>query len=117
MPSRAATELASIPTRAVPAWIAELDTGHVTGIVGTRSMIVVLELVTNDLVGLAADSGAERWRVNVAPSRSIARLEEVDGAAIVLVEESGGRPFDRRLRPRLGRAAVARGRMSAARPS
>jgi hypothetical protein len=82
--------LASIPDRAVPAWIAELDTGHVTGVVGTRSTIVALELVTNDLVGLAADSGAERWRVNVAPSRSVARLEEVDGAAIVLVEESGG---------------------------
>ncbi len=82
--------LASIPARAVPAWIAELETGHVSGIVGTRSTIVALELVTNDLVGLAADSGAERWRVNVAPSRSIARLEEVDGAAIVLVEESGG---------------------------
>jgi hypothetical protein len=83
-------QLASIPERAVPAWTAELETGHVTGVVGTRSTIVVLELVSNDLVGLAADSGAERWRVNVAPSRSIANLEEVDGAAIVLVEESGG---------------------------
>jgi hypothetical protein len=82
--------LASIPTRAVPAWTAELDTGHVSGILGTRSMIVVLELVTNDLVGLAAESGVERWRVNVAPSRSIARLEDVGGAAVVLVEESSG---------------------------
>jgi outer membrane protein assembly factor BamB len=82
--------LASIPSRAVPAWIAELDTGHVTGIIGTRSTIVVLELVSNDLVGLAADSGVERWRVKAAPSRSIARLEEADGAAIVLVEENTG---------------------------
>lgn len=82
--------LAAIPERGVPTWIAELDTGHVTGVIGTRSTIVVLELVSNDLVGLAADSGAERWRVNVAPSRSIAQLEEVDGAAIVLVEESTG---------------------------
>jgi hypothetical protein len=82
--------LASIPTRAVPAWTAELETGHVSGVVGTQSMVVVLELVTNDLVGLAAESGTERWRVNAAPSRSIARLEEVAGAAIVLVEESSG---------------------------
>ena len=82
--------LASIPSRAVPAWTAELDTGHITGIIGTRSTIVVLELVSNDLVGLAADSGVERWRVNAAPSRSIARLEEADGAAIVLVEENTG---------------------------
>lgn len=83
-------QLASIPSRAVPAWIAELETGHVTGVIGTLSTIVVLELVTNDLVGLSADSGAERWRVNAAPSRSIAQLEEVDGAAIVLVEENTG---------------------------
>ncbi|HWM22789.1 MAG TPA: PQQ-binding-like beta-propeller repeat protein [Ilumatobacteraceae bacterium] len=83
-------QLATLPIGAVPAWTTELDTSHVTGIIGTRSTIVVLELVTNDLVGLAAESGVERWRVNVAPSRSIARLEEVDGAAIVLVEESGG---------------------------
>ena len=82
--------LASIPERAVPTWIAELSTGHVTGVIGTRSTIVVLELVTNDLVGLSAESGQERWRVQVAPSRSIAQLEEVDGAAIVLVEESSG---------------------------
>ncbi len=67
-----------------------LDTGHVTGVIGTRSTIVVLELVTNDLVGLAAGSGIERWRVNAAPSRSIAQLEEVAGAAIVIVEESTG---------------------------
>ena len=78
------------PSAAVPTWIAELDTGHVTGVIGTRSTIVVLELVTNDLVGLSADSGQERWRVNAAPSHSIAQLEEVDGAAIVLVEESTG---------------------------
>ena len=82
--------LASIPERAVPTWIAELDTGHITGVIGTRSTVVVLELVTNDLVGLAAESGMELWRVNAAPSRSIAQLEEVAGAALVLVEESGG---------------------------
>jgi hypothetical protein len=82
--------LASIPARATPAWTAQLDTGHVTGVVGTRTTIAALELVTNDLVGLAADSGTERWRVNVAPSRSIARLEEIDGTAIVLVEETSG---------------------------
>ncbi len=82
--------LASIPERGVPTWIAELDTGHVTGVIGTRSTIAVLELVTNDLVGLSAASGTERWRVHAAPSHSIAQLEEVDGAAIVLVEESTG---------------------------
>ncbi len=82
--------LASIPTAVAPAWTVELDAGQVTGVIGTPSAIVVLELVTNDLVGLAAGTGAERWRVNVAPSHSIAQLEEVDGAAIVLVEESTG---------------------------
>ena len=82
--------LAAIPTRGFPTWIAELDTGHVTGVIGTRSTIAVLELVTNDLVGLSAASGTERWRVHAAPSHSIAQLEEVDGAAIVLVEESTG---------------------------
>ena len=82
--------LASIPERGVPTWIAELDTGHITGVIGTRSTIAVLELVTNDLVGLSADSGKERWRVHAAPSHSIAQLQEVDGAAIVLVEESTG---------------------------
>ncbi len=80
----------SIPERGVPTWTAELDTGHVTGVIGTRSTIAVLELVTNDLVGLSAASGTERWRVHAAPSHSIAQLEEVDGAAIVLVEESTG---------------------------
>jgi hypothetical protein len=82
--------LASIPERGVPTWTAELDTGHVTGVIGTQSTITVLELVTNDLVGLSAASGTERWRVRAAPSHSIAQLEEVDGAAIVLVEESTG---------------------------
>ena len=36
------------------------------------------------------DRATERWRVNAAPSHSIAQLEEVEGAAIVLVEESTG---------------------------
>ena len=102
--------LASIPTAAVPTWIAVLDTGHITGVIGTRSTIVVLELVTNDLVGLAADSGAERWRVNAAPSHSIAQLEEVDGAAIVLVEESTGDRSIAAYDLESGERHVARGR-------
>jgi hypothetical protein len=82
--------LPSIPTEATPAWTAVLDTGGVNGVIGTRSTIVALESVTNDLVGLAATSGVERWRVNTAPSNSIATLERAGGAAIVLVERNNG---------------------------
>jgi hypothetical protein len=82
--------LASIPPTATPAWSAVLGTGGVNGVVGTRSTIVVLESVTNDLVGLIAASGIERWRVNTAPSNSIATLDRAGGVAVVLVERGTG---------------------------
>jgi hypothetical protein len=82
--------LPSIPTEATPAWTAVLDTGGVNGVIGTRSTVVALESVTNDLVGLTATSGVERWRVNTAPSNSIATLERAGSAVIVRVERSTG---------------------------
>ena len=105
------------PNAPAPAWTAELDTGHVTGVIGTRSTIVVLELVTNDLVGLSADSGAERWRVQ---RRAFAQHRPTRGG-----RRGGDRarrgehrqPFDRGLRPRIGRAVVARGWVRPRRPS